>query len=163
MKSLLRVSMYFVMSMSHFWDANSAVQTTSSSNASQSPDFAFWRWTNWSCCCWASSGNSTSLTWRFGFALLNSAIVSLRSPEVSLPEQYVTVPLALFIDAGSTDFTPELPLDDPPPEEPPPPLSSPPHAATNTPHASAAHNIKRNLLDTISPSVRVCGLERTLS
>ena len=87
MKSSLRVSMYCDMSISHFWDANSAVQTTSSSNASQSPDFAFWRCTNWSCCCWASSGNSTSLTWRSGFALLNSAMVSLRSPEVSLPEQ----------------------------------------------------------------------------
>src|SRR3954466_6621053 len=152
MKSSLRVSMYFDMSISHFWDANSAVQTTSSSNASQSPDFAFWRWTNWSCCCWASSGNSTRLTWRFGLALLNSAMPSLRSPDVSLPEQYVTLPLALFIDAGSTDFTPEVLPVPPPPEEPPPPLLPPPHAATRTPQASAVHIIKRNLLDTISPS-----------
>src|ERR687888_2752557 len=97
MKSLLRASTYFDMSISHFWDANSAVQTTSSSNPSQSPDFAFWRWTNWSCCCWASSGNSTRFTWTCDCDLLNCAIVSFRSPDVSLPEQYVTVPLAFCI------------------------------------------------------------------
>src|SRR3954447_22344779 len=149
------------MSISHFWDANSAVQTTSSSKPSQSPDLAFCRCTNWSCCCWASSGNSTSLIMTFGLALLNSAIDSLRSPEVSLPEQYVAVPLALSIDAGSTAFAPEvLPVSDVPAV--PPLESSPPQAATSTPQASAAQRSKRSLLDTISPSVRMCGLERTL-
>src|SRR5690349_24760459 len=98
MKSSLRDCTYGVMSMSHFWDANSAVQTTSSSNPSQSADFAFWRWTNWSCCCWASSGNSTRLTLTSDWDLLNCATVSFRSPDVSLPELYVTVPLALSID-----------------------------------------------------------------
>src|SRR5215213_506840 len=45
--------------------------------------------------------------------------------------------------------------------EVPPPLSSSPHAATRTAQASAAHSRNRSLLDTISPSVRWFGLERT--
>src|SRR3954447_26793488 len=150
MKSSLRVWTYGVMSSSHFCDANSAVQTTSSSKASQSPDFAFWRCTNWSCCCCASSGNSVSLTWRSGLAALNSLMVSLRSPEVSLPEQYVTLPLAFFIDAGSTALMPDvapfsLVLDPPPPE-------SLPQATIRTVQARAAQSRKTNRLDTSSPS-----------
>src|SRR3954454_1886087 len=150
MKSSLRVWTYGVMSSSHFCDANSAVQTTSSSKASQSPDLAFWRCTNWSCCCCASSGNSVSLTWRSGLAALNSLMVSLRSPEVSLPEQYVMLPLAFFIDAGSTALTPDvapfsLVLLPPPPE-------SLPQATMRTAQARTAQSRKTDRLDTSSPS-----------
>ena len=50
---------------------------------------------------------------------------------------------------------------DAPPPPPPPPLSSSPQAATRTAHASAAQSRNRSLLDTISPSVRWFGQERT--
>ena len=76
-----------VMSSSHFWEANSAVQTTSDSNPSQSADLARWRWMNWLRCSSADSGNSSSLAFMSGLALLNSAMPSLRSPDVSLPVQ----------------------------------------------------------------------------
>src|SRR4029453_3087509 len=122
MNSFLRDSMYGVMSISHFWDANSAVQTTSSSKPSQSEDLARWRCVNWSCCCCASSGNSVSLIVLPGLALLNSATPSLRSPEVSLPLQYVALPLAFSIDAGSTCLTPSVePVSELAPPPPPPP------------------------------------------
>ena len=75
---------------------------------------------------------------------------------MSLPVQYVTSPLAPFIDAGRSALTPSV--------APvsgcrrcrhrlPPLLSSPPQAATRTPQASAAQSRKTNRLDTSSPSV----------
>src|SRR5215210_4670208 len=94
------------MSSSHFCEANSAVQTTSDSKPSQSADLARWRWMNWLRCSSADSGNSRSLAVRPGLALLNSLTASLRSPDVSLPVQYVTLPFALSIDDTSTDFAP---------------------------------------------------------
>src|SRR5215217_8213856 len=119
------------MSSSHFWLANSAVQTTSASKPSHSPDFARWRWMNWLRCSSADSGNSRSLTVTPLPSLLKSAIVCLRSPDVSLPEQYVTVPFALSIDAGSTAFEPLVEPVFSELEDEPPPLSPspPPHAA----------------------------------
>src|SRR3954466_7243900 len=66
--------MYGVRSYSHFWEANSAVQTTSDEKTSQSPDFACWRWMNWLRCSSAEAGNSTSLAFRSGpYFLLNSS------------------------------------------------------------------------------------------
>src|SRR3954454_22861452 len=108
------------MSYSHFCDANSEVQTTSDSKTSQSADVARWRWVNWLRCSSADSGNSRSLAFKPGLALLNSLTPSIRSPEVSLPVQYVTLPLALSIDFGSFCFAPLTFAS--PPEPPPPPL-----------------------------------------
>src|SRR5829696_9232861 len=144
MNSSLRDSMYGVMSVSHFCDANSAVQTTSDSNTSQSADLARWRWMNWLRCSSADSGNSRSFAVRPGLAFVNSLTPSLRSPEVSLPVQYVTLPLALSIDAGSIFFAPSVwPVDVSPPLLP---LSlSSPHAATTTAMATARHITNRNL------------------
>src|SRR5687768_6416250 len=88
---------------------------------------------------------------------LNRLIAAVLSPEVSLPRQNVTSPLAPSAEAGSMALAP---LSEPPPP-PPPSSSSPPHAATNTAHASAAHNRYRSLLDTSSPSVLV-GLIRNV-
>jgi hypothetical protein len=76
MYSAFLSSMYGVMSYSHFWEANSAVQITSDENTSQSPDFACWRWMNWLRCSSAEAGNSTSLAFRSGpYFLLNSSIM----------------------------------------------------------------------------------------
>src|SRR5215211_9234196 len=134
------------MSRSHFWDANSAVHTTSDSNTSQSADLARWRWMNWLRCSSADSGNSSSFAVRPGLALLNSFTPSFRSPEVSLPVQYVTLPLALSIDAGSIFFAPLVwPVDSPPPLLPPLELLSSPHAATTTAMANARHITHSNL------------------
>src|SRR3954447_23174216 len=90
---------------------------------------------NWLRCSSADSGNSRSFTVTPLLSLLKSAIVCLRSPDVSLPEQYVTVPFALSIDAGSTAFEPLVePVFSEPEVElpPPPPLSLPPHAANTS-------------------------------
>src|SRR5215203_3510449 len=136
------------MSSSHFWEANSAVQTTSDSNPSQSADLARWRWMNWLRCSSADSGNSRSFAVRPGLALLNSLTPSTRSPDVSLPVQYVTLPFALSIDATSTDFAPFVwPVLSAPPLPPPlpPPLSSLPHAATAIAMANARHTTHKNL------------------
>src|SRR5215213_5087158 len=145
MNSALRFSMYGVMSSSHFWEANSAVHTTSDSKTSQSADLARWRWVNWLRCSSADSGNSSSFAVRPGFALLNSLTPSMRSPEVSLPVQYVTLPLALSIDFGSIVFAPVIFL--PPEAPPPPPLLSllDPHAATTTAMTAARHTTSTNL------------------
>src|SRR4051794_30132929 len=57
-------------------------------------------------------------------------------PVVSLPWQYLTVPLGgVFIDAGSMTLAPEIvapPPPPPPPPLPPPLLSSPPPQAAKT-------------------------------
>src|SRR4051812_1167625 len=126
------------MSYSHFCDANSDVQTTSDSKTSQSADLARSRWMNWLRCSSADSGNSSSLAFIPGLSLLNCLTPSIRSPEVSLPVQYVTLPLALSIDLGSITLAPVtfLPPEAPPP--PPPPLSEP-HAATATDMTAARH------------------------
>src|SRR4051794_41140126 len=148
MNSSWRFWMYGVMSYSHFCDANSAVQTTSDSKTSQSADLARWRWMNWLRCSSADSGNSRSFAVRPGLALLNSLTPSMRSPDVSLPVQYVTLPLALSIDFGSIFFAPSIFW---PPEEPPPPplllllLLSDPHAATTTAMTAARQTTSTNL------------------
>src|SRR3954451_22987059 len=136
--------MYGVRSYSHFCEANSAVQITSEENTSQSPDLACWRWMNWLRCSSADSGNSSSFAVRPGLALLNSLTPSMRSPEVSLPVQYVTLPLALSIDFGSIVLAPVILL---PPEDPPPPplLLLEPHAATTTAMTAARHTASTNL------------------
>src|SRR5215216_3134729 len=128
------------MSYSHFCEANSAVQMTSDSKTSQSADLARWRWMNWLRCSSADSGNSRSFAVRPGLALVNSATPSLRSPEVSLPVQYVTLPFALSIDAGSIFLAPDVC----PPPPPPPPSSSPPHAATTSDTATTKHTTHKN-------------------
>src|SRR3954469_10011717 len=138
------------MSISHFWLANSAVHTTSDSKPSHSPDFARWRWMNWLRCSSADSGNSSSLALRpsdLNF-LLNSATPSLRSPDVSLPVQYVMVPLAPFMASAPIDFAPLVaPVDSEP--LPPPPPESPPHAATSRAQAKATSTamVERVLID----------------
>ena len=92
MISSLRDSTYGVMSISHFWDANSAVQITSDEKMSHSPDLASWRCTNCARCSSAEVENSTSLTVTPLSCLLNSSMASLMSPAVSLPMQTVTSP-----------------------------------------------------------------------
>src|SRR3954452_7531919 len=127
------------MSISHFWLANSAVHTTSASKPSHSPDFARWRWMNWLRCSSADSGNSSSLAVMPGLSALNFFTPSLRSPEVSLPVQYVTVPLAPSIADASRVFAPLVaPVDLEPLDELL--LSSPPHAATPNAQAIVASN-----------------------
>src|SRR3954447_6223570 len=100
---------------------------------------------NWLRCSSADSGNSRSFACRFGLALLKSLTPSIRSPEVSLPVQYVTSPLALSIDAGSIVLAPVILA---PPEEPPPPplllLLLEPHAATTSAMATARHTTSTN-------------------
>ena len=127
------------MSISHFWDANSAVQITSDENTSHSPDFASWRWTNCVRCSSAEVENSSSSTVTPLFWALNSFTAVVTSPPVSLPMQTVTSPLALSIDAGSTALTPSVA-----PVSVSPPLlslpSSSPQAATKTAQASAMHS-----------------------
>src|SRR3954469_9623619 len=132
------------MSYSHFWEANSDVHTTSDSKTSQSADLARSRWVNWLRCSSADSGNSRSLAVRPGFSLLKFLTPSIRSPEVSLPVQYVTLPLALSIDFGSIVLAPLIFV---PPEAPPPPplLLSEPHAATTTAMTAARHTTSTNL------------------
>src|SRR5919107_3965803 len=118
------------MSYSQPCEANSAVQMTSERNTSQSAARASWRWTNWLRCSSAEAGNSrirTDSPCALYFAL-NRFDHSLVSPVVSLPVQYVTRPLAPFIESRSMTFAFLTCCDSPPPVlvEPPPPPSSPP-------------------------------------
>src|SRR5437879_3532291 len=99
------------MSSSHFCSANSAVQTTSDRNTSHSPDFDCSRWTNWLRCSSADVGNSSILADRpcalnFALKALTAAVLL---PDVSLPRQYVTVPVA-SCEAASVGafFTPSV-------------------------------------------------------
>ena len=141
------------MSSSHFWLANSAVQITSEQKTSHSPDLASWRWMNWLRCSSADAGNSSSLAFRpsaLNFAL-NSLTAAVWSPDVSLPRQKVTLPLAAC-DASSVGafatplVTPVASCVAEPPPPPPPllSLSSLPHATTNS--ASETTNAAANLL-----------------
>src|SRR4051794_28709844 len=137
------------MSVSHFWLANSAVQTTSDSKPSHSPDFARWRWMNWLRCSSADSGNSSSLAfrpWALNF-LLKLAMPSFRSPDVSLPAQYVMVPLALSIELALRDFAPLVAPVDLVPAEPPLSELLLPQAATSSAHEIASAAAKHDLID----------------
>src|SRR3954463_14491327 len=169
MKSALRLWMYGVMSYSHFCEANSAVQITSEEKMSQSPDFACWRWMN--CWRWASAeaGNSSSLTVMPVFLALYAFTHAWALPAVSLPWQYVTVPLAPLARFGSRTFAPEVvspPL--PPAAAPPPPpllllppLSLPPQAATTREHSAtaiAAPKPKRPLMRPLLQGPTLLGL-----
>src|SRR3954447_18185751 len=91
---------------------------------SQSPDFACWRWMNCWRCASAEAGNSSSFTVMPVFLALYAFTHAWALPAVSLPWQYVTVPLAPFATFGSSTFAPDVVL--PPPPElallPPPPL-----------------------------------------
>src|SRR3954451_675935 len=111
----LDFSTYGVRSYSHFWLANSAVQITSELNTSQSFDFACWRWMNCARCWSAEAGNSVRVAFQPLLAnfLLNSATLAWASPVVSLPWQYLTVPLGGFLkELASMTFAP---LTEPPP------------------------------------------------
>src|SRR3954452_24198139 len=112
--------------------------------------------------CWrcasAEAGNSSSFTVMPVFLALYAFTQAWALPAVSLPWQYVTVPLAPFAEFGSMTFAPAVVLaplppdaDPPPPPPPPPPLlsSPPPHAATTREHsatATAALKPKRPLM-----------------
>src|SRR5215212_2983346 len=98
MNSDLRLVMYGVMSYSHFCEANSAVQMTSDEKMSHSPDLACWRWMNWVRCASADAGNSRSFTVTPVFLALKALIQACVTPVVSLPLQYVTLPLAPFME-----------------------------------------------------------------
>src|SRR5919198_5018737 len=98
MNSDLRSLTVSVMSSSHFCAANSAVQITSEKKMSHSLDFASWRWTNWLRCSSADVGNSSSFAdrpWALNLAL-NCLTDWICAPDVSLPVQYVTEPVAPF-------------------------------------------------------------------
>src|SRR3954452_9223915 len=102
MNSDLRSLTVSVMSSSHFCAANSAVQITSEKKTSHSEDFACWRWTNWLRCSSADVGNSSSFAerpWALYLAL-KSLTAAVWLPDVSLPRQNVTLPLA-FCDAAT--------------------------------------------------------------
>src|SRR6266540_355246 len=140
------------MSSSHFCAANSAVQITSEKNTSHSGDLASWRWTNWLRCSSADVGNSSSFADRpcaLKFAL-NFLTAAVWFPDVSLPRQNVTLPVASLdaasVGAFATPFvTPDACVAAPPPPPVlPPPLSLPPQATTNI--ASATTNAIANLL-----------------
>src|SRR5258708_38620308 len=84
------------MCSSHLGCANSAVQLTSERKTSHSGDFACSRWMNWLRCSSADSGNSSSLAFSpeaANFAL-NWLTAAVLLPDVSLPRQYVTLPVA---------------------------------------------------------------------
>src|SRR5918999_1676624 len=69
------------------------------------------------------------------------------SPDVSLPRQNVTSPLAPSIALTSITSAPSVApvsVDVPPP---PPPSSSSPHAATSSAHAVSRHSSSMSLLD----------------
>jgi hypothetical protein len=87
---------------------------------------------------------------------LKSLIAWVLSPDVSLPRQNVTSPVAPSIDAGSMTLAPSVtPVSSvaaSPPPPPPPPSSSSPQAPTKAAQASTAHSMYRNLFDTSSPS-----------
>src|SRR5919198_863096 len=141
------------MSSSHFWAANSAVQMTSEKNTSHSGDLASSRWTNWLRCSSADVGNSSSFADRpcaLNLAL-NFLTAAVWLPDVSLPRQNVTLPVASLdaatVGALATPFVPPVSCvaaPPPPPPPPPPPLSLPPQATTSI--ASAATNAAANLL-----------------
>src|SRR5919198_1001956 len=137
MKSPRRFWTYDVRSYSHFWEANSAVQTTSEEKTSQSPDFACSRWTNWLRCSSADGENSTSFAVSpcDAYRLLNRATTSCATPGVSLPLQNLMTPGLTGALASST-FAPEICVVDDVPPDPPPP-----HAANVRVQASrpAAH------------------------
>src|ERR671911_778438 len=129
------------MSMSHFWDANSAVQITSDEKTSHSPDFASWRWTNCARCSSAEVENSSSLTVTPVFSSLNCLASAVLSPDVSLPRQNVTSPLAPSIDFGSMVLAPSVwPVSSV--LAPPPPVSSSssPQPATTPPISATQPN-----------------------
>ena len=118
-------SMYGVRSYSHFWLANSAVQITSELKTSQSSDLACWRWMNAARCWSADAGNSVIVAFQPWppYLALKSLTSSFPEPVVSLPVQYLTVPLGgLFIDAGSMTLAPLTSVPPPDVLAPPPPL-----------------------------------------
>src|SRR3954452_5867118 len=134
---------------------------------SQSPDFACWRWMN--CWRWASAeaGNSSSLTVMPVFLALYAFTHAWALPAVSLPWQYVTVPLAPLARVGSRTFAPGVVLPPllealpPPPPPPPPPLSLPPQAATTSEQratANAAPKPKRPLMRPLLQGPNLLGL-----
>src|SRR5262245_38231651 len=157
------------MSSSHFCAANSAVQITSEKNTSHSDDFASWRWTNWLRCSSADVGNSSSFADR-PFALncaLNFLTAAVWLPDVSLPRQNVTLPVASLdaatVGAFATPFVTPLACVEAavPPPPPPPPLSLLPQATTNIADAtiSATANLVRNTIECtllLGPSGPVC-------
>src|SRR3954466_13938857 len=125
--------------------------------------------------CWrcasAEAGNSSSFTVMPVFLGLYAFTQAWAVPAVSLPWQYVTVPLAPFAEFGSMTFAPAvvfapLPPPDadppPPPPPPPPPLSAPPpHAATTREHsatATAALKPKRPLMRPLLQGPTLLGL-----
>src|SRR4051794_10204848 len=122
MNSSLRPLTYSDMSSSHFWAANSAPQITSEKKMSHSPDFARWRWTNWLRCSSADSGNSLIVALRPcpAYFALKSLTDLICAPDVSLPVQYVTLPVAPFASASvGAFFAPETftAWDPPPPDD----------------------------------------------
>src|ERR687887_2673843 len=102
---------------------------------SHSPDLACWRWTKWLRCSSADSGNSSIFIFRpcDAYFLLNASVAAFWLPDVSLPRQKVTVPLAPLASASVGAFCDPsgAPVLAEPPLEPPPP-SSPPHPATTS-------------------------------
>src|ERR1700749_1514757 len=86
-----------------------------------------------------------------GFCWLNCLTSAVLSPEVSLPMQSVTLPLALFIDLTSMTLAPLTWADPVDPLPPPPPLLLLPQAAARTPVARTAPAVVRNRLDTELP------------
>src|SRR5215217_789678 len=122
---------------------------------------------NWLRCSSADSGNSTSFIVRFWSAnsLLNFSIAACWLPDVSLPRQKFTVPLAFWYSssdgaflAPSVVFVPSSVAVPPPP---PSPLSSLPQAATSTAHENAAQSNKIKRLDTELPLVQSWFIERS--
>src|SRR3954449_2255525 len=107
---------------------------------SHSPDLASWRWMNWLRCSSADSGNSKSRAFSpvDALSLLNSVTDAFCPPDVSLPVQYVTVPVAPFESAtvgalATPEVAPVLFWPALVPVPLPPELvllSSPPQAAT---------------------------------
>src|SRR3954454_19802844 len=99
--------------------------------------------------CWrcasAEAGNSSSFTVMPVFLALYAFTQAWALPAVSLPWQYVTVPLAPFAEFGSMTFAPEVVFPPPPeaapppPPPPPPPLSPPPR--TRRRQASTARRL----------------------
>src|SRR4029077_10412876 len=96
MKSDLRSLTVSVMSSSHFCAANSAVQITSEKNTSHSGDFDSPRRAQLLRCSSAEVGNSRSFAerpWALNL-VLKSLTAAVWLPDVSLPRQNVTLPVA---------------------------------------------------------------------
>src|SRR3954447_17465869 len=123
--------------------------------------------------CWrcasAEAGNSSSFTVMPVFLALYAFTQACALPAVSLPWQYVTVPLAPFARLGSRTFAPDVVLpplppleaDPPPPPPPPTPLSEPPQAATTrelNATAIAAPKPKRPLMRPLLQGPTLLGL-----